>query len=274
MKVFISWSGSGGAIAQELSEWMRRLLHPAEFFVSKGGISPGQKWREVISQELSDSDIGVVCLTREALTAPWVHFEAGALAKDVKTAKLIAIRFGVAERDIQGPLEEFNNVDFDKEGLCSVVQTLNGSLVKPHRNEDLQANFEDRWPHLKKRIGEIRNAVPMTKNVPREVPDILEELVSRTRRLERELLVEREARLQHQAVPPEMRRDLDEMGSRLAHFRAERERAFDEEFPNKASWIKEQDAQIESLATRIRTFERVLLEVCSVESKLSAEHDG
>ncbi len=46
------------------------------------------------------------------LKAPWLMFEAGALAKSVKGSRLVPLLFGIESADIKGPLIHFQAAAF------------------------------------------------------------------------------------------------------------------------------------------------------------------
>ena len=52
---------------------------PAAFFSPE--MSKGDRFEFILSGELEESDVGVFVLTPENLLSPWLHFEAGAIAK-------------------------------------------------------------------------------------------------------------------------------------------------------------------------------------------------
>src|SRR5580700_539848 len=82
MKVFITWSGdTSKAIAVAPREFIPTVVQSVEAFMSASDIEKGSKWQGEISRELDAATVGIICLTPENLTAPWVLFEAGALSK-------------------------------------------------------------------------------------------------------------------------------------------------------------------------------------------------
>jgi hypothetical protein len=84
MKLFISWSGQlSHQIAKELKEWFPLVINQLEPFVSSESIKKGDRWMIDIYSELEHSNFGVICLTKENLTEPWIMFEAGALSKNI-----------------------------------------------------------------------------------------------------------------------------------------------------------------------------------------------
>ena len=82
MKVFLSWSGEKSrAVAEALREWLPKVLQEVEPLMSSEDISAGVRWQYLISEALEGSSVGILCVTRENQSAPWLNFEAGAIAK-------------------------------------------------------------------------------------------------------------------------------------------------------------------------------------------------
>lgn len=82
MKVFISWSGERAkAVARALHEWLPTVIQSLEPWMSDQDISSGQRWNSEISNQLAESNYGIICITPENQIAPWLNFEAGAVAK-------------------------------------------------------------------------------------------------------------------------------------------------------------------------------------------------
>ncbi len=84
MKVFVSWSGELSCQIAEVLKKMdsmyysicRRLFSPQD-------IEKGDNWDKTISSELSECKYGIICLTSDNTSAPWINFEAGAIAKSL-----------------------------------------------------------------------------------------------------------------------------------------------------------------------------------------------
>jgi hypothetical protein len=84
MDVFISWSGERSKyVAQRLHVWLRQVLQMVKPWMSSENILAGARWTAEIVAHLSTSKFGVICVTPENLSAPWLVFEAGALAKTI-----------------------------------------------------------------------------------------------------------------------------------------------------------------------------------------------
>lgn len=107
-KVFISWSGERSReLAQALHGWIPLVLHNVEPWLSEADIEAGERWAEVVAKELSDSNFGVICVTRENVASPWILFEAGALAKTMQGSRVIPLLLDLEFTDITGPLAQF-----------------------------------------------------------------------------------------------------------------------------------------------------------------------
>ena len=86
MRVFLSWSGPlSKAVAELLKEWIKMVLHASKPWLSSEDIEKGSLWFGEISDQLKNTCIGIVCLTKENMNRPWILFESGALAKGIPT---------------------------------------------------------------------------------------------------------------------------------------------------------------------------------------------
>src|SRR5262245_20899010 len=108
MKVFISWSGNTShAIALVLRDWLPSVLQSIEPFVSSEDTEKGARWATEIAQRLSDTLFGILCVTGENLSSPWLNFEAGALSKSLDKSKVSPFLVGLRPVDLVGPLSQF-----------------------------------------------------------------------------------------------------------------------------------------------------------------------
>ena len=81
MKVFISWSGEmSNQIGEIIRSWLPSMLQSVKPYFTPSDIEKGARWNTEIAQELEDSKIGILCITRENLNSAWLLFEAGALS--------------------------------------------------------------------------------------------------------------------------------------------------------------------------------------------------
>ncbi len=92
--LFISWSGSK---SKEIAKLLKIILENNIFpgtglscFVSDVDIASGSDWWEKIKSELTNCQLGILCVTKENLKSPWIYFEAGALvARSVPVTPLL-----------------------------------------------------------------------------------------------------------------------------------------------------------------------------------------
>jgi len=186
MKIFISWSGElSHKIAIDLKEWLSYVLQGADSFVSSEDIRKGQRWAFEIAKELEDSNFGILCLTKDNLNAPWILFEAGALAKFVKETNVSALLInGVQMSDIKGPLSQFQHTNAAKEDIRKLIATINEKMG-PEKLEDetLKKVFEKWYPDLESKIrSNIENTeIKNLEYERRSDQDILAEILELTR---------------------------------------------------------------------------------------------
>jgi len=188
MKVFISWSGARSKrLAFHLHEWLRAVVQRAEPWMSDRDLEAGQRWNEEISAKLKDTHFGIICLTRENLAAPWLLFEAGALAKAVESARVVPVLLGVGRSDLTFPLAQFQAVESDESGMRSLAAAVNNALGTDRLPATTLDNiFRGLWPGLAAAIA----AIPESSSVDashRTDRQLLEELVEGLHQVQRSL---------------------------------------------------------------------------------------
>jgi len=85
--------------------------------MSDRDLGAGQRWNEEISLRLKETNFGVICLTPENLEAPWLMFEAGALAKALESARVIPVLLELRLSDLSFPLAQFQAVEANRDGF-------------------------------------------------------------------------------------------------------------------------------------------------------------
>src|SRR5438046_1749635 len=84
MNVFISWSGKRSKqLALLLRKWLPNVLQTVQVWMSDADIDAGMRGINEISNQLKQARIGILCVTPENQTAPWLLFEAGAISNQV-----------------------------------------------------------------------------------------------------------------------------------------------------------------------------------------------
>jgi hypothetical protein len=193
MKVFISWSGKRShALAKALHEWIPLVLHYVEPWLSQADIEAGQRWAEQVAKELETSNFGIICITQDNVSSPWVLFEAGALTKSMQGSRVIPLLLDLEFRDVTGPLGQFQAKKVDRSGLLDVIQSLNQAAPHPVAEDRVKQPFDALWPELEKSVAAVPKAAVQAKHT-RPQPEILEELVTGFRALDsniREMIAE------------------------------------------------------------------------------------
>ena len=131
-KIFIIWSGTTSKqIACSLKEFFEEKVFPGSSlncFVSELDIESGDDWWKRVKRELQQCDLGIVCITKENVRAPWIHFESGVvIAKD---KKLIPVLFNCGFNTLDStPLSNKHRVDFyNQTAFVKMVIEINKQL--------------------------------------------------------------------------------------------------------------------------------------------------
>lgn len=201
MKVFISWSGSRSrAIADVLRKWLPSVLQAVRPYFSPDDVAKGSRWSSEIAKELEASRIGLMVITPENQEAPWLLFEAGALAKNLERAKVCPLLFGDMEpTDVKGPLVQFQAAKFGEDEMKRVLKMINAELGDAALAPDvLESVFEMWWQKLADDIeSELQADVDDEAEIRRSERDMLEEVLSLTRDLSRERARDRHRDIDH-----------------------------------------------------------------------------
>jgi hypothetical protein len=185
MKVFVAWSGDlSKSVALALRDWLPNVIQSLQVFMSDQDIAKGARWFEEVSKELQDSGFGIVCLTWENREAPWLHFEAGAIANGLGKNRVTALLVDLPVSEIKGPLTEFQATELSREDLWKLVQSLNATQDLKDRLEDqrLKMTFSTWWPQLDGRLKRgLEEAKTTVERTYRSERDILEEILELAR---------------------------------------------------------------------------------------------
>lgn len=157
MKVFISWSGPQSLrVAEALREWLPQVLQAVEPFLSVEDTVKGTYWGNQVKQELESARFGIVCLTPDNMTAPWLNFEAGALSNSFEKGNVTPFLFGVVEGDLTGPLVQFQATQASRrEDVLRLVKHLDEASDRSVGERRLEISFSMWWPLLERALAEI-----------------------------------------------------------------------------------------------------------------------
>ena len=157
MKVFISWSKEFSKdVAIAIRDWLPKTLQSVEPYVSSEDIEKGSRWHMDISKRLDETAFGIICLTKENASSPWINFEAGALGKSVDSSRVCPLLIDMLPSDVQGPISSFQTTNVsDKEDFFKLLSSINSSSPNPVKEDVLNDVFDVWWPKLTDRISEI-----------------------------------------------------------------------------------------------------------------------
>ncbi len=194
MRIFLSWSGPlSHKVALELYDWLPQVIQVIEPFISSEGIEKGTRWGNEIAQNLESLDVGILCLTRENIHAPWLNFEAGALSKSLNESRVIPFLFAMERSDVTWPLAQFQSTIYEKNDIQKMLLTIARIAKEPRLNEAvILRSFEQWWPTLEGKLSNLSTQASLavgdeSKLNPRRTDDILEELLELARSQERSL---------------------------------------------------------------------------------------
>nr|QNO45908.1 hypothetical protein LAAKCKNM_00030 [Methanosarcinales archaeon ANME-2c ERB4]QNO53484.1 hypothetical protein OBNMHAHF_00009 [Methanosarcinales archaeon ANME-1 ERB6] len=188
MKVFLGWSNTKSfETAQAFNEWLPKVIQAVDPFISSG-IPKGKRWGKVLIDELEETKVGILCLTRENLDSNWLLYEAGALSK-TKDAYVCTFLLDLKPTDIEEPLASFQHTIFEKDDIRKLIDTIN-KAVENSGERSLSENhlniiFETFWPELKEELKNIVEKEAEVDQPIREEREILEEILAIVRAQER-----------------------------------------------------------------------------------------
>jgi hypothetical protein len=148
MRIFLSWSGDRSkAVALGLKSLLESTFPEAVDVFISDHIDAGETWARRLESELEQSEFGVLCLTQDNFQAPWLLFEAGAIAKKFGSARVVPYLIDdlptAADRS---PLAQFQHVQANRAGTIHLVKSINAVRDNPQVNEQkLEMLFKGWW---------------------------------------------------------------------------------------------------------------------------------
>lgn len=148
MRVFIGWSGDRSRlVAGGLKSLLEYTFEGIDVFVSDY-IEPGEAWGPRLQNELEQSQFGILCLTAENFAAPWLLFEAGAMAKKFESSRTRVVPYLIDTlpgASARSPLSQFQQVHADREGTLFLVKSINALRENPQASDRLSKVFNGGW---------------------------------------------------------------------------------------------------------------------------------
>lgn len=182
MNVFFGWSKeTSKKIALALRGWLPKVIHSIDPFISTDDIGLGTAWNQELSEALQNAHFGLLCVTEENLTAPWLIFEAGALSistrKTANTPHVAPLLFHVDRSKVASPISQFQTLAFGRQEMWQLTLTLNKLCEscggKAWGELDLKTMFDMWYPVLEKEINALLPPAHAPADIAVSTPETL-----------------------------------------------------------------------------------------------------
>ena len=186
MKIFLSWSGAlSRDLASLFNGWLPSVLQAVKPFFSPDSIEKGTRWFLDVSNELDACDTGLLFLTKDNIEAPWIMFEAGALAKKLDVGRVSPLLFEISATDLKGPLVQFQATPFTKTEIFKLIENFNRELGGQSLPPSLLAStFEKWWPELSQKVDAVlKQQRSDSSAIVRSERELMEETLELVRKL-------------------------------------------------------------------------------------------
>lgn len=185
-EIFLCWSGKRSKfVAESLYEWIPHVIQNVKPWISSEDIYAGDKWFNEICKKLEKYQFGIICLTPENITSPWLLFEAGALAKAIEESSVCPYLIDLTSSDFKGPLAHFHSIEATEDGTYNLIKSINHTLGEDALNEkQLKDTFDRWWPDLKNKLDDLPSS-EVEERPKRDDSDILKEILELVRSLAR-----------------------------------------------------------------------------------------
>lgn len=186
MKVFLSWSGEKShKVATVFRDWLPSVIQSLFPYVSSEDIDKGAIWSTDIAKELEDATFGILCVTKENLSAPWLNFEAGALSKTIDNTFVSPFLFDIKRSEVNGPILQFQSTIFEKDDILKLIKTINKACGDEMlSDEKLLKAFEVWYPTLEESLNTLKSSSSENDEHDYEIVNnksILEEILDLSR---------------------------------------------------------------------------------------------
>lgn len=189
-EIFISWSGERSRrIAEHLQIWLKRTIQTLKPFISTKDVEKGTFWFTEIKDKLSETNLGIICLTAENKDKPWVLFEAGALSKGLSISRVCTLLIDVEPKDIVDPLARFNHTTLEKDSFLLLLTTINNSLGDDKIDDEVLVDvYNDSWERFYNKCHEIIDNTESINTEPKRTnDDIISDILNISREVDKKI---------------------------------------------------------------------------------------
>jgi len=157
LNIFVSWSGERSKLfAESLCYWIPRVHNHLKPWMSKQ-IPKGSRWRTVVGERLEETEVGLLCVTPENTSSPWLMFEAGALSKRLESSRVCPVLYELKADDLVSPLDQFQAVEADREDITRLLLSLNSLLGENALSQELvEEAVKSNWGKFQRKLAKIQ----------------------------------------------------------------------------------------------------------------------
>jgi hypothetical protein len=165
MGVFIGWSGKNTKsykVTDALRRWLEKVIQTSKPWTSEHDIDAGQRWATELFGQQDSHRVGIICVTKDNQDQPWINFEAGALAKQLRGDKpdetrVCPLLIDMTENDVTSPMKLLQMVPLTRDGMFKVLEMVNKHAVEePLKERVLRDSFEIWWSHLHTELEQMK----------------------------------------------------------------------------------------------------------------------
>src|SRR5215469_7120987 len=124
--------------------------------MSEKDIDKGTVWLSELAKALAGIKLGIICLTPESLSEPWVLFETGVIFKGLDESRVWTYLLdGLKPADVPLPLGLFQHTVATEADTFRLLQSINEAMDDRGVSSEtlLKKQFEKYWPELNKELS-------------------------------------------------------------------------------------------------------------------------
>ena len=162
-KVFLCWSKDRSkAIAEGWAKLLPEIVRGRPILSTE--FQKGREWSSMLRNDLNEAKTGIIFLTPENVVAPWIHFEAGALATAVgnRNGEVFIYVYGFDPGKLGGPLSAYQSTVATKQDTRRLIHDLCIAMKSKQPTEDFYSRW---WAKLEAELDKIP-APAITELVP------------------------------------------------------------------------------------------------------------
>lgn len=191
MKIFLMCSGSSSLqVARALHQFLESIVYDVEYYLYTESIEPGTLWDPALVKSLSESPVGIACMTPDSLRSDWIHFESGSIASAARDrSRVIPFLVGVRVEDLSTPLKRFSALSTSEDDVRKLVQVVNALRPSPAPSEALTRLFGKFYPDFADSLKSVHLSTKLPKAESPAQLETLASILAATQRIEKRMSV-------------------------------------------------------------------------------------